>query len=139
MPLGKPSGFSYVHFFRAMRVEYRLALADGYENIVCYQPKVVSNLFEGELIINHSKDWQLWRGEIKTGNRHAHFNTKSALDKFLKLIKEGIMPTSEHYIISAKRLFTDEELSLLKIDQHKERYHNKIKTMRKQRKVFKYR
>lgn len=101
--------------------------------------KVVSNLFEGELIINHSKDWQLWRGEIKTGNRHAHFNTKSALDKFLKLIYEGIMPTSEHYITSAKRLFTDEELGLLKTDHHKERYHNKIKNLRKQRKVFKYR
>lgn len=96
-------------------------------------------LFESELIINHSKDWQLWRYEIKTGNPHAHFKTRSALDKFMNLIEEGIMPTSLHYIISAKRLFSDEELKLFREEHRKEPYHNKIKKLRKQRRVYKYR
>lgn len=97
-------------------------------------------LFENELIINHSKDWQIWRYEIKHGNPHAHFKTKSALDKFMNLIEDGIMPTSLHYIVSAKRLFSDEELSCFKEERHKEqRYHNKIKKLRKQRRVYKYR
>jgi len=96
-------------------------------------------LFEHELIINHSKDWQLWRYEIKTGNPHAHFRSKAALDKFMNLINKGVKPTSQHYIISAKRLFSDEEYDSLRHEGHKENYHNKIKKLRQQRKVYKYR
>lgn len=96
-------------------------------------------MFEEQLIINHSKDWQLWRYEIKTGNKHAHFSSKSALDKFMILIKDNEMPTSQHYITSIKRLFNDEELLNFKIERHKEPYHNKIKKLRKQNRVYKYR
>lgn len=92
-----------------------------------------------QLIINHSKDWQLWRYEVKTGNPHAHFSTKSSLDKFMNLIKQGIMPTSQHYITSARRLFNNDELMNLRIDIHKDSYHNKIKKLRQQRRAYKYR
>lgn len=102
-------------------------------------PQGGDTLFEDELVINHSKDWQLWRYAIKHGNPHAHFKTKSALDKFVNLIKAGIMPTSLHYVISAKRLFTSEELMSFKEEHHKEKYHNNVKKLRKQRKVYKYR
>ena len=96
-------------------------------------------MFEDELIINHSKDWQLWRHEIKTGNKHAHFSSKSALDKFVRLIEQDEMPTSQHYIASIKRLFSDEELLNFKIERHKDKYRNQVKQLRKQRKVYKYR
>jgi hypothetical protein len=109
------------------------------ERVTHRAPQGGERLFEGELIINHSKDWQIWRYEIKTGNPHAHFKTKSAMDKFLNLIDEGIMPTSLHYFVSAKRLFSNEELLSLKEERHKERYRNNVKKLRKQRKVYKYR
>ena len=92
-----------------------------------------------ELIINHSKDWQLWRYEVKTGNPHAHFNSKSALDKFLKLIEDLEMPKSAHYIVSIKRLFNDEELSKFKHVKKEQKYCNKVKQLRKQKTVYKYR
>lgn len=92
-----------------------------------------------QLIINHSKDWQIWRHEIKTGNKHAHFPTKSALDKFMNLIAEGIKPTSQHYIIAAKRLFTTEEYESLRDESRKDKYRNQVKQLRKQNRVYKYR
>lgn len=128
-----------VHRLCAQQQERCIVLVAGAGAAIIHIIQGGDYLIRDELLVNHSKDWQLWRYEIKKGNPHAHFKTKAAMDKFLVLLDENKKPTKRHYIISAKRLLSDEEYDALQDDMFKDRYHNKVKQLRKQNKVFRYR
>ncbi len=60
----------------------------------------------------------------KGTEKHSHFRSKEAANKFKRLIVKGIRPKSPYYIESARRLLTPKELSELH-DEHKQKYVNR--------------
>jgi hypothetical protein len=98
--------------------------------------KDVAHLLPKGYITNHSKDWQIWRGEIKTGNEHAHFDSEKAMCQFIIIIfQDKEQPISQHFQESAHRLLNDQEYAKLKLKRKK----TLIKQMRRKMKVYRYR
>lgn len=98
--------------------------------------KNVAHLLPKNYMTNHSKDWQIWRNEIKAGNNHAHFDSEKAMCQFIIIVfKDKEQPTCDHFRESAHRLLTDQEYSRLKLKRKK----TLIKQIRRKMKVYRYR
>jgi len=58
-----------------------------------------------------------------TREQHAHFNSKHSAMEFIKLMNKKLLPRSDYYKASAKRVLTEDEYNRLKTEV-KQKYVN---------------